>query len=161
MFNIESMISLEKLASIFNTLGTFDNSLFSGRLIFQKTIFILKELGLNSDISFSMYRNGPYNSELATLGYELEKRNITTFSIDLDTKELRLIERFKSIIKSNEKNSIFYEMLADMIYFLKYYRYDKNKIFDELKNKHDYLANAVLFETCWEIINREGITASS
>ena len=60
------------LCNIWNDIGPFNMDLFSHRLILQKKIFLLQQLGLKSDYSFKIYLRGPYCSQLATDGYKIK-----------------------------------------------------------------------------------------
>lgn len=151
------MGKIDKVATILKELNNFDNSIFSGRLIFQKSFFIMKELGLrNLKFSFNLYKYGPYCSELASIGYKIEEKGIDSFSAELSYKEKKIIEKFKKMIKNNEDNSLFFEIMADTIYFYRYYQIkSKNKIFNKLKKRGEYLGNRPLFNKCWKILNNE------
>lgn len=61
---------LSKLKAVAKKIG-LNNSLFSGRLIFQKSIYLLQKMGLKLGYKFTFYTNGVYSAELSQDMYTL------------------------------------------------------------------------------------------
>lgn len=60
------------LGLVLKALDNFDMSTFGGRLVLQKTIYLLQSFGVYLGYRFSWYIRGPYSPRLARAGFELE-----------------------------------------------------------------------------------------
>ncbi len=138
------------VASTFKTfrlsVGTLPN-----RIAFQKTFYILQQLGIDRKFVFSWHHFGPYSAELAQIGFSLNEGDIVNASV-LSGKE---IEQFKELKKDNEKNSRFLEMVADIIFI----RNNKpsikrEELFKEIVLHRDYLNDQSLFNLAIERLTR-------
>jgi len=114
---------------------------FKVRKTFQKTIYLLQELGIKFGYHFSWYLNGPYSSSLADDGYEMvglriSEKSIGKFkskTIDIPN-ENNINILFNNIdLKSNE-TSDYLELLAS-IHFLLTHAYPKIRNENEAKQK--------------------------
>jgi uncharacterized protein YwgA len=61
------------LGVVLKRIGNFDLGTFKGRLVLQKTIYLLQSYGLNLGYTFSWYIHGPYSPELAKTAFRLQK----------------------------------------------------------------------------------------
>jgi len=62
---------LKNLGGLLKRIGNYDMSSLEGRLILQKTIYLLQVFGLNLGYNFSWYIRGPYSTELTKDGFNL------------------------------------------------------------------------------------------
>ena len=61
------------IMSIFRDLELdIDFSNFSGRLRFQKELYLLQELGINFGFSYGWYKRGPYSPSAAHSGFDIQ-----------------------------------------------------------------------------------------
>ena len=61
------------LGWLFKKIGNFDNTEFINRLIMQKQVYLLQQIGFESNYSFFWYIHGVYSKELAADGREISK----------------------------------------------------------------------------------------
>ena len=59
------------LGAVLKRIDNFDMSTFEGRLVLQKTIYLLQSHGLYLGYKFSWYAHGPYCPELTREGFDL------------------------------------------------------------------------------------------
>lgn len=59
------------LGAILKRIGNFDVSTFEGRLVLQKTVYLLQSFGLYFGYKFSWYVHGPYSPELTKEAFKL------------------------------------------------------------------------------------------
>lgn len=146
-----NMDRLAYLASVLKEVGRFDNTSFPGRLILQKTVFILKNMGLNKlNYDFGLYLNGPYSSALANDGYALEEKGLENFGTSLAEKDKKIILNFKNMIKGLENNVIWFEAIGTALFLkLNSPSLSKHEIFDNLKARHRYLGHKDLMDDVW------------
>lgn len=64
-------MEIEKLGLILKRIGNFSMDNFEGRLIFQKTVYLMQAFGIYLGYRFSWYLYGPYSPELASDGFRL------------------------------------------------------------------------------------------
>lgn len=148
-------LRIRRLATILKKAGGFDNSIFNGRLIFQKTIYILKKMGLKElPYTFSLYHNGPYCSSLADDGYKLAGLIKTPEPIELSAKEEELIHKFRTMIKGHENDPIWFESMGTSLFLIKSdHSLGKEDIFKALVSRHDYLGDRSIFENVWATLH--------
>ena len=140
----------EFVASVFRTFGLSVGTL-PNRIAFQKTFYILQQLGIDRKFVFSWHHFGPYSAELAQIGFSLNEGDIVNASI-LSGKE---IEQFKELKKDNEKNSRFLEMMADIVFIKKNNpSIKKEDLFKEIVLHRDYLDDQNLFNLAIERLTR-------
>ena len=68
---------------------------FEDRLVMQKGCFLLNEMGVTPNYSFSLYIRGPYSSDLADDYYELLRENALSYKTNIDSD---LIEKISEIM---------------------------------------------------------------
>lgn len=142
------------ISHIFNLIGVGDFNTLESRIKFQKTIYLLKEMGaIKEKFNFSWYMFGPYCSDVAKLGFDFIKENIDneiTVSDDFETKSSKFLE----MIKSGENQSKWLELLASTHMFRKNNTsMDKEGIFQKIVEHQYYFNNRELFEKCWKILD--------
>ena len=143
-----------RLSSIGEKIGGINLNSLEGRINFQKSIYLLKELGaIKEKFKFSWYIFGPYSPDVARIGFDLVERKIDTeisVSNDFESK----IDQFKELIKTNSDESKWLELLATL-HFMRKYEYPnltKEEIFEKLVEHQPYYDNKELFERGWEFI---------
>ena len=146
-----------KLSEIWNTIGPFNMSLFGERLVLQKKIFLLKELGFDLGYSFSLYKRGPYCSELTADGYtlmakeEIEKKNITNNAINT------LLE----ISKGHESDIYWFELIATLVYLNRTSKINGKKLLREkLIEYKPYLNDESMFDEAFKILYEKRLIKS-
>jgi len=139
------------LSAVWKQIGDFDLETLDGRIIFQKTIYLLQRAGLSLGYTFSWYIFGPYSSQLAKDGFEINEGNII-----YPTQECKLdpapFNKLKELIRGHEKDEVWYELLASIDFLKKEKNLSKDKILEELKRKHSYLGDETKFEEAWSLI---------
>lgn len=60
------------LGTLLKRIGNFNLGTFKGRLVLQKTIYLLQTCGLNLGYKFSWYIHGPYSPELTKDAFRLQ-----------------------------------------------------------------------------------------
>ena len=68
MENIERALAL---GAVLKRIGNFDINTFEGRLVLQKTVYLLQSLGLYFGYKFSWYVHGPYSPELTREAFKI------------------------------------------------------------------------------------------
>lgn len=60
------------LGALLKRIGSFNLCTFKGRLVLQKTIYLLQSYGLNLGYNFSWYIHGPYSTQLTKDAFRLQ-----------------------------------------------------------------------------------------
>jgi len=120
-----------KLLAAFKRIGQrIDISDFNARLVFQKRVYLLQELGLQLGNGYGWYIRGPYSHDAASDGFQLQSiqdhlepsRGLPELSQD----ELKSIEKFEKLISDSEKKfkgknkTYIMELLGSLHFLLKY-----------------------------------------
>ena len=124
---------------------TFDLKLgnLAERISFQKTIYLLQNLGSETSFKFVWHNFGPYSQEVADFGFylsasEIENAPLLGFSSAL---------RFKELKKGQEGDSRFLEMASDIVFLVKSRGIiDEGILFNEVVNHRNYLDDPALFK---------------
>jgi len=124
-----------KLLAAFKAMKqTVNMSTFEDRLILQKKVYLLQQMGLNLGNSYGWYLKGPYSRDVANDGFYLEK--IQNRNIDLDVlekDEKMVIENLQKLVEEtqitlNESEAYCLELVASLHFILKYgYPLSKSK----------------------------------
>ena len=99
---------------------------FDSRLILQKKVYLLQELGLNLGNSYGWYIRGPYSRDVANDGFFLEKVQDQITELDnLSHDETNAVERLQSLINETMRTlrkdeAYCLELLASLHFVLKY-----------------------------------------
>lgn len=137
----------EKLAVLIKRIGNFDMSSFNGRVIFQKTAYLLQEFGITLGYNFNWYLRGPYSPQLTRDGGKLQE----VAEIKLPTEEEKKFERFLDFLTAKD-DSNWLETLASIL-FIKKISPSRNKeeIAMELKKHQQHLTKEI-FERAWSYL---------
>lgn len=119
---------------VFQALGIKKDS-FEDRIISQKKIFLLQEMGIDIGYSYNWYIRGPYSPDLTTYIYD----NLDMLK-DHDFSEYRLSDAAKSkidVINRLEKEKpqsltvvAWYELLASLLYIIR--KWSKENSYESL-----------------------------
>jgi uncharacterized protein YwgA len=113
---------------------------FDGRLVLQKTIYLLQAFGIYLGYNFSWYLHGPYSTTLTRNGFALQEiyKNIEKGTFE-NQKTQRKFDKFIQFMDDKKNDSDKIEILAS-IHFLKniYPNMPKYKILDIVKKKQSY-----------------------
>jgi len=140
------MADINLLKQVWKELGPFNLDSLNNRIIFQKTIYLLQKIGLDSKYKFSWYLYGPYSSELASHGFNLSKKG--NIEVQGPALNAETINKFKTLTKGKGKDSVWYELVASIL-FLSENNSSKETIFTKIKGHRTYLNNQTSFETAW------------
>jgi uncharacterized protein YwgA len=133
------------LCNIWNDIGPFNMNLFSNRLILQKKIFLLQQLGFNLNYQFGKYIRGPYCSRLATDGYKINMlKNTGTGNIS----EVSL-EKLKRLSESHENDPLWFELVSFIVYLKNVEKKNKDEIEQSIIKQKSYLFEKSRFEDAY------------
>lgn len=92
-----------KLLAAFRHIGQqIDLSSFKSRLIFQKQVYLLQELGVKLGYSYGWYLHGPYSREVTSDGFRLENiQNQIANLPQLSTEELGAIQVLQELVSES------------------------------------------------------------
>lgn len=108
--------SISKLMNLWNTIGPFNMELFGNRLLLQKKVFLLQEIGMDLGYHFNAYKRGPYCSTLASDGYNIG--SIVEIKENL-TIEMKPLDILKELSKNHEDEIYWFETLATIVYLVR------------------------------------------
>ena len=123
---------------------TFDLKLnkLPERIAFQKTFYLMQELGAGTNFNFIWHNFGPYSQELAQIGFSLteeDKSNATLLNNELS-------QNFTQLKFGRAGDSRFLEMMADIVYLLKNKGIkEEDLLFKALVEHQSYLNDEELF----------------
>ncbi len=144
-----------KISLIGKYIDGIDLDSLEGRIKFQKSMYLLKELGaIKENFTFTWYIFGPYSPDVARIGFDFVERGIDKeipVSEDFESK----MHIFKEMVRTNLNESKWLELLATLHFMLKYkYRgLSKEEIFQKLIEHQPYYNNRELFEKGWKVIH--------
>lgn len=122
---------------ILNNIGNFNMKDFDGRLILQKTIYVLKSFGIDLGYSYQWYLHGAYSTQLAKVGFELQDKIEKIPDIDVrfaDEKIQSRFDKFMEFMKDKKNNACLLEISAS-ICFLDDMSFSKEEILKMVENK--------------------------
>jgi len=146
------------LCNIWDKIGPFDMDRFSDRLILQKKVFLLQEMGLDLGYIFSKYVYGPYCSELANDGFKIRiKENLSSNpSCDSDP----FLEKLKELEKGHKGDSSWFELLGTITYLRNKTNRGKEEIKKIIEEEKPYLFEEKLFSEAYSILIKVDIISS-
>lgn len=137
---------LQLLGGILKSIDNFDMSTFQGRLIFQKTVYLLQAFRIYLGYSFSLYLHGPYSPDLTRDGFEMKDKikHIPKSKFQHDVME-KNFKRFLSFIENFKDNPNHLEILASLHLFKRLFPNEsKDQIIKRVLQKKPYLSK----DTC-------------
>ncbi len=151
-------MDVHSLGGLLKRVGNYDMSSLQGRIIFQKTVYLLQAFGLYLGYKFSWYIYGPYSTELARNGFEL-------IEIYDKVPEMGFVEegnekvflKFLLFLGERKNDSNWLEALAS-IHFLKklYPGESKERIINKVMDKQPYF-NKEICEDAWSYLELFGL----
>lgn len=146
------------LGLILKNLDNFDMSTFQGRLILQKTVYLMQAFDVYIGHTFSWYLRGPYSSHLASLGFQLQENYDKIPEGKFEKGTQKKFEAFLSFMKDKKSNPDRLEILAS-IHFLKkiYSKMSKAEIIEKVKNKQKYFTKKQCEDAWIELKNKDMI----
>ena len=141
------------LGLILKNLDNFDMSTFKGRLILQKSVYLMQAFDIHIGHVFSWYLRGPYSSHLANVGFQLQENYDTLPKGKFDKIVQKKFEKFLSFMDDKKNDPDRLEILAS-IHFLKkiYPKMSKLDILEKVKNKQKYFTKKQC-EDAWIELN--------
>lgn len=137
----DKLVNTNFLAFAFKTFNLNTNTL-TNRIAFQKSIYLMQELGSGTNFNFLWHNFGPYSPELATKGHFLNEDLIE----NSDLLDCDVFNKFKELKRGKEGDTRFLEMMADIIYLKKIKGIsNETALFDELIRHRSYLNDPELF----------------
>ena len=145
------------LGLVLKNLDNFDMSTFYGRLVLQKTVYLLQSFDVYIGYDFSWYMRGPYSTYLTTVGFRLQE---VYHKIPNGRFEKGIQERFEKFLKfmENKKNNPdMLEILASIHFLKKIHPYmPKPDIVKKIKSKQKYFTKEQ-YKTAWIELENLGL----
>ena len=140
---VKKMVDNRKfIADVFKT---FDLKLskLPERIAFQKTVYLLQELGSGTNFNFIWHNFGPYSQELAQIGFSLNDSD----KLNANMLDIPSSQNFIQLKMGHEGDSKFLEMMADIVYLTKNKSIMSDKeLFIALISHQQYLNDEELFK---------------
>ena len=149
---------LEVLGGLLRRLDSFDMSTFKGRLILQKTVYLMQSMGIFLGYRFNWYVYGPYSPELARHGFELGQRYQEVEPYEFHGESHRKsFARLIDFLGSKRKNPIWLEAVASIHFQRKLNpAKPKEQILLDIKNKQPYF-NLEICRDAWDALESAGL----
>jgi uncharacterized protein YwgA len=150
--------SLELLSGIWNNIGSPNMEFFNDRLLLQKKVFLLQELGVKLGYRFNLYIHGPYSRDLATDGYRIN----TMVNSSKGKKEIVIdnsaFKKLADLEKNHKNDFLWFELLATITYLRNRLKKNKEYIKEYISDKKPYVFN--LFEEGYNKLISEKLISS-
>lgn len=148
-----------KLNLLLKHLEWLNINTFEQRKILQKTIYILREMGVKIRYTYNWYIHGPYSPQLADDAYEIQfnqgyhNDEIEGYCFKGEVKEI--IERFKKLFKDREKDDEWLELIGSLLFLRNYHDLDDEKLKTLLlTRKEKFSKKPELVDEAIQIINK-------
>ena len=146
------------LGLVLKNLDNFDITTFSGRLVLQKTIYLMQAFGVYLGYEFGWYLHGPYSTTLTRHGFELRGvyRHVPRGSFDGKTARTRF-SLFLRFMEDKQGDADRLELLSS-IHFLKklYPRMRKSGVLKKVQDKQQHFTKAQC-AAAWDELRNEGL----
>ena len=147
------------LGTILNEIGNFDMRGFTGRLVLQKTVYLLKSFGIDLGYVYHWYLHGVYNPTLTRTGFELHDNDALkalpdemVFADDYTQKKYDLFLKFIH----NKKHDPDKLEIASSICYLYDAKFSKEDIIHHVeKKKERFTENQCL--DMWNELEKYGV----
>lgn len=101
------------LGAVLKRIGNFDLSTFEGRLVLQKTVYLLQSFGLYFGYKFSWYVHGPYSPELTREAFKLQPMYRKVPQVEFaKTRTEKRFQEFLDLIGDKKNDADWLEQLA-------------------------------------------------
>ncbi|MBU3913183.1 MAG: hypothetical protein KKB21_01105 [Nanoarchaeota archaeon] len=129
------------IASAFKTFN-LNISTLTDRIAFQKTIYLMQNLGSGTRFKFVWHNFGPFSSEVATIGQFLTENEIQRAEL----LTCQAAKDFSVLKRGKERDTKFLEMMSDIVFLGKNQGiHEESKLFGELIRHRSYLDDKELF----------------
>ena len=142
------------LSKIWKRIGSPKMNNFSDRLLLQKKVYLLQELGLNLGYNFTLYIYGPYSSQLASDGYKSDLNDEISIGDDFEDVTFKKLEELE---RDHKDDSLWFELLGTIVYLVKQKKKNKQEVIGDIKENKSYLYQEKTFEEAWERLTSIGI----
>ena len=134
------MSEIRLLGGLLKRINNFDITDFEGRLIFQKTIYLLQASGLYLDYKFPWYINGPHSNDLGKDGIEINKtyNNIQPISF-LNIYAEECFKDFLSFLETKKDDAYQLEAMASVHFLNNLYKTDKESTIKMVLKRQKHL----------------------
>ena len=146
-----------RLSALQKAAGTFSLSEGNGledRIRFQKTVFILQEMGmLRTRYAFEWYVFGPYSPALAKAGFEFLEGKDAPLPVASDFKQR--LERFHSMLAMRRRmdEARWLELIACLAYQRRETK-TKGESFTNVREHQVYFQDQEVLEAGWDALER-------
>ena len=127
---------------ILRELQCFNIDTLKDRILLQKKVFLLQQLGVNLGFSYSWYLHGPYSKELTSLAYQCVPMGMESFSSyqlksEIEKKVIQVNNLINNLNFDNYLLGIsdWYELVASIVYSLNQDNTQENAIDEVLALK--------------------------
>lgn len=128
---------------------SLSNSSFTKRIISQKTIYILQEMGIKTEYNFNWYLYGVYSQALADDIFHYNDEGIETTE-----EQKEIIQKFLELGEENISNPLFLEMASSIIFIKKSNQFLTNdEIFEKIIKVKPHLNDKNFFLDTLEKMN--------
>lgn len=129
------------LQSVLDNVDNVDMSTFRGRLILQKTVYLLQAFGVSLGYRYSWYLFGPYSSDLAKDGFEIGS-GVLTPPITLSDKARLAFESFRAFIDPIKRDEHRLELLASVHFLARIHGGDMDKVRSFIHQKRTHFTDS-------------------
>lgn len=157
MLYIMTMDELET-GLVLKNIGNFDMSKFEGRLILQKTVYVLKSFGVDLGYGYGWFLHGTYSPKLAQMGLKLENKmdNIPDIKVKFtDDVIQKKYNDFVDFVRDKKDDVCLLEICASICYLNKM-KFTKAEILNVVENKKPKFTR----ERCikmWDELEKYGV----
>jgi len=139
------MENKQVLKYLINRFGFSDNS-FNKRMISQKSMYILQEMGLGTNYNFNWYLYGVYSQELADDLFSMNSLEVS----GLSESQKEIISKFEELSRDNLENPSFFELVSSTIYLVRINPFmNKEEIFGKIIEFKPHLEDKETFEVVY------------
>ena len=143
------------LGGLLKQIGNYNMDTFEGRLILQKTVYLMQAFGLPLGYRFSWYLYGPYSPDLTKDGYEIKDiyKTIPKLKFVKQDRQKRF-DDFIKILGDNKNDAYFLELLASIHFLKKIYPLEnKENIVKKVEQKQPYIKKKDC-ESAWQYLEK-------
>lgn len=127
------------LGLVLKNLDNFDMSTFNGRLILQKTVYLMQAFGVYMGHNFSWYIRGPYSAHLTSVGFKLKEVYKDIPSGRFEKTAQKRFDGFLEFMADKKQDADRLEILASIHFLRKIHpTMSRADIIEKVKNKQGY-----------------------
>lgn len=141
---------------VLRNLDNFDVTTFRGRLILQKTVYLMQAFGIYLGYEFGWYLHGPYSTTLTRNGFELRHvyRHVPRGSFDGKTERARF-SSFLAFMEDKQGDADSLEILASIHFMKKLHpRMRKSSILKKVRDRQQHFTTAQCADAWGELRRR-------